>query len=300
MSAEATVRDLRRVLSDAGLTASAIVRDLRSGDEVGIDPDREFPLASLVKVPLAMATLDRIERGQLDGATQLDVEPGRIATPGPIGISRFRHPARVAIDDLLYLSTSMSDGSAADSLFALTPPADVTAALHRWGLSGVVVRTTTRDLSDTPVERFDADDVHLAHSLAIGAATAGSGHGVHQLDVTRASSGSARSFADLLAALWMPSTVGPTVSGRMRELMGANVLRQRLAPDFASDSSTWSSKTGTLLNLRHEAGVVEHADGSVFAVVMLTESSVAARDQPEADAVMGRVARRLRDELRLR
>jgi len=80
--------------------------------------------------------------------------------------------------------------------------------------------------------------------------------------------------------------------------MASNILRQRLAPDFASDASRWSSKTGTLLNLRHEVGVVEHADGQTFAVAALTESRVAAIVQPGAEALMALVARRLRDAIR--
>jgi beta-lactamase class A len=297
---ERLLRELRSTLGDAGLSASVLVRDLRTGDEIGLDPDAEYPAASLVKVALAMATFDRIERGELDGATALELEPGRITTPGPVGVSRFRHPARIAIDDLVYLSTSLSDGSAADALFALTPPAEVTAALHGWGLTGIAVRGTTSDLNATPAERFGRGDAHLAQALAIGAGTAGGGHGVHQLDVTRASSGSARAFIDLLASLWTPSPVSPFVSAQVRALLGANVLRHRLTPDFASDASVWSSKTGTVLNLRHEIGVVEHANGDVFAVAVLTASSVAATLQPEAEATMGQVARRLHDELRLR
>lgn len=53
---------------------------------------------------------------------------------------------------------------------------------------------------------------------------------------------------------------------RVRDLLANNLLRHRLTPDFASDAARWSSKTGTLLNLRHEVGVVEHADGQAFAV----------------------------------
>ena len=82
--------------------------------------------------------------------------------------------------------------------------------------------------------------------------------------------------------------------------MANNLVRNRLAPDFDSDASTWSSKTGMLLNLRHEVGVVEHADGQTYAIAVLTESRVAAGRQPGADALMGQVARRLRDELRSR
>ncbi|MEU0842068.1 serine hydrolase [Streptomyces sp. NPDC005962] len=299
MNTEALLHDMRRQLHDGGLRGCVLVRDLHTGEELGIDPDTQLPSASLVKVPLALATAERVRRGELDGATMLDVTPGRITTPGPTGLSRFRHPARVAVDDLLYLSTCLSDSTAADALFALTPPARVADLLHELGLRDITVRHTMGELSDTPVERFDAAQVDLAHALAIGAGTGGRGHRVPQLDTTRANTGSARSYVDLLQALWTtPSKVHPEVAERVRSLMAHNVLRHRLAPDFSSDATRWSSKTGTLLNLRHEVGVVEHADGQSFAIAVLTESEVPASVQPGAEAVMSQVARTLRDHLR--
>ncbi|MEV8452670.1 serine hydrolase [Streptomyces sp. NPDC052095] len=298
MNSETLLRALRRRLDDGGLRGCLLVRDLRTGHELGIDPDTRLPTASLVKLPLALATAVRVHRGELDGATMIDVLPGRITTPGPIGLSRFRHPARMAVDDLLYLSTCLSDSAAADALFDLTPPSRVAAILHELGLGGITVRHTMGELTDTPDERFEAEGRHLAHALAIDAGTGGRGHRVPQLDTTRANTGSARAFADLLQALWTPSAIHPEVAGRIRGLLGDNVLRHRLAPDFTSDASTWSSKTGTLLNLRHEVGVVEHADGQTFAVAVLTESSVPASAQPGAEALMSEVARRLRDHLR--
>lgn len=298
MNTESFLRELRETLDGAGLRGSFLVRDLHTGDEIGIEPDLEFPTASLVKVPLAVATLERIRSGELDGAAEVRVQPGRNTVPGPTGLGMFRRPAGVAVEDLLYLSMAMSDNTAADLLFALTPPTEVAGALKGLGLAGITVRTTLRDLSETPQERLAPADAHLAHTLAIAAGTAGRGHGVPQLDVTRASSGTARAYVDLLHALWRPSAIAPETAERVRGLMAANLLRQRLAPDFSSDSSRWSSKTGTLLNLRHEIGVVEHADGRMFAVAALTESRVPATAQPEAEAAMGGVARRLRDHLR--
>ncbi|MDA0567920.1 class A beta-lactamase-related serine hydrolase [Streptomonospora sp. S1-112] len=298
MSVEALVRELCAELDEGGLHGSFLVRDLDTGEELGIEPDLEFPLASLIKVPLAAATLDRIARGELDGAKRLEVEPGRVTTPGPTGITRFRHPAAIAVDDLLYLSMAISDGAATDALFGLTPPAEVARWLRSAGVHGITVRHLMSDLLETPAERLDPDDLHLAYALAIEARTAGRGHRLPQLDVSRANSGSARAMVDLLEALWRPTAVAGKVAARVRELMGANVLRHRLAPDFASDAARWSSKTGTLLNLRHEAGVVEHADGRTFAVAALTASRVAAMVQPGAEALMGRVARALRDRLR--
>lgn len=302
---ERLLADLRRDLREGGLYGSFLVRDLQTGDEIGIDPDVELPVASLVKIPLALVTLERIRRGELDGARVIEVPPGRITTPGPTGVSRFRHAAHIAVEDLLYLSTCISDNSAADALFALTPPGQVGSVLHELGLRGIAVRHTMRELMETPVERFDPADVHLAHALAIDAGTPGRGHRVPQLDISRANTGTARAFVDLLQALWRPGATGPPavhpeVAAQVRGFMANNLVRNRLAPDFDSDASTWSSKTGMLLNLRHEVGVVEHADGQTYAIAVLTESRVAAGRQPGADALMGQVARRLRDELRSR
>ncbi len=298
MNTEVLLRRVRAELDDGGLRGSFLVRDLVTGREIGIDPDLEFPTASLVKIALAAATLDRIRRGEIDGATRIEVRPGRSTVPGPTGLTKFRHPAVIAVDDLLYLIMSISDNSAADALFTLTPAAEVTRTLREWGLPGISVRHTTGELTETPAERFDPAEVHLAHSLAIGAATRGRGHAIAQLDVSRASSGSARAYVNLLDALWRPSTIDESVAARVRELMGENLLRQRLTPDFSSDSTRWSAKTGTLLNLRHEVGVVEHARGETYAIAALTESRVPAAVQPEAEVLMARVAKVLRDHLR--
>ncbi|MEU5210024.1 serine hydrolase [Streptomyces sp. NPDC020742] len=298
MNTETLLRDVRRQLHDGGLHGCLVVRDLHTGDELAIDPDTQLPAASLVKVPLALATAERIRRGELDGATVLEVQPGRITTAGPAGLSRFRHPARIALDDLLYLSTCVSDGTAADALFDLTPPAEVADILREFGIRGITVRHRIDELTDTPQERFEAAQAHLAHALAIDAGTSGGGHRVPQLDTSRANTGSARAYVDLLQALWTPSAIPPDVAARVRDLMAQNVLRQRLAPDFSSDATTWSSKTGTLLNLRHEIGVVEHSDGQAFLIAVLTESLVPASTQPGAEALMAHAARTLRDHLR--
>ena len=298
MTTQALLRELREDLDETGLRGSFLVRDLATGDELGLDPEVEFAAASLVKVPLALVTLDRIRSGELDGAAHITVQPGNLTSPGPTGLSKFRHPADVALQDLLYLSTSLSDNTAADVLFDLTPPAAVSERLTQLGVQGIAVRHSMRALTETPVERLAPEQAHLAHSLAIGAQSQGGGHPVVQLDVTRASPGSARAFVDLLEALWNPTLVAPDVAADVRGLMADSVMRQRLAPDLASDASLWSSKTGTLLNLRHEIGVVEHADGDRYAIAALTRSTVAASIQPQAEACMARVARALRDELR--
>src|SRR5262245_25040399 len=295
-----TERELRELLREAGLRGSFLVRDLATGAELGLDADVEYPVASLVKVPLAMAVAERIEAGELDRTMAIEITPGRATAPGPMGLTRFRHRARIALEDLLYLATSMSDNVAADALFDLVPPADVMQTLARLELSGIAVRHRIQPLAETPAQRLAPDDVHLAHELAIQAGTTGGGHPGPPLHPARANTGTASAFVNLLGELWAPASLPSAAAARVRELLRHNVLRQRLAPDFSADDMAWSSKTGTLLNLRHEVGVVEHADGQRMAVAALTESLVPAAVQPAAEARMALVARRLHDELRAR
>lgn len=297
MNDERLLRHLRCELADAGLHGGLLVRNLDTGAHIGIDPDLILPIASLVKVPLALAVLERIENGSLDGARILDVEPGRVVTPGPMGIARFRHPARVAVDDLLYLAVAVSDNSAADALLDLVPIDCIRQALESAGVHGLEIRHGVRELSETPAEVLDPADRHLAHALAIGSRNLRSGHPVRQLDIARANAGSATAFVDLLSELWRPQHVTLSIAERMRALLGANVLRHRLTPELASDSAVWSSKTGTLLNLRHEIGVVDHESGPSIAIAAMTESSVPAVTQPAAEAVLSSVVRVLHDRV---
>lgn len=289
------IAGLRDRLAEAGLVGSFLVRNLETGQEIGLDPDDTYPIASLVKVPLAVAVLEAIRTGRLDGAQALELTPEPDQPQPPVGIGRFRHPARIAIDDLIYLAVSISDNAAADALFALVPPSEVDRVLADVGVTGIAVRHPMRDILDV---FGDPAGLHLAHALAISARTPGGGHPVAHLDVSRANVGTARVLADLLQRLWRPSAIHPDVAARVRTLMGDGMLQRRLGPDFISDATAWASKSGTLLNLRHDAGVVEHEDGESYAVVALTESSVPAAAQPAVDALIGHVARALHDHLR--
>ncbi|PRY00719.1 serine hydrolase [Allonocardiopsis opalescens] len=288
----AEVTDL---LDRAGLRAGICVRDLETGREIALDADRAFPLASVVKLPLVMALLIRHDRGDgpaLDDA--VDIDPAH-STTGPGGLSRFRRPARIAVDDLMYLAMCVSDNAAGDELFRLCPPEEVTAALRKRGHRDITVRHLVDDLQRSVAERLGDEGPHLALALAIRSATRGGGDVIPQLDVARANVGTARALTDLLADIW--SATGPWAV-RLRELMAANMLRQRLAPDLESDVARWSSKAGTFLTLRHEAGVLEHEFGDRYAIAVLSESSVPARAQPAADAALGEAARLLHRHLR--
>ncbi|WAB82104.1 class A beta-lactamase-related serine hydrolase [Microcella daejeonensis] len=293
--AAAAARDL---LDGAGLTASFLARDLDSGLEIAHEPDRPLPAASLAKVPLAAAVLDAIERGVITAGHPVVVPPGLIDSAGPTGLTRFRHPATIAAEDLVSLAVTISDSAAADALQELIGAEAAPALLARWGVEGWELRSSQAELARTPLERVEPADATLVQVAAIAAASRGGGHPIAQLDGGRASTVTARGGVDLLAALWRSPWASTATAARLRAMLGASVIRQRMAPDLESEDARWSSKTGTVLTLRHEMGVVEHRSGARVALAMLTRSSVPMTVQPAADATMGAAARLLIDAVR--
>lgn len=308
------IHDVKEQLAEAGLRANIVVRDLDSGREVSTSADAAMPLASVVKVPIALAVLNRNNEEMLDGAQQITIRPDEFRGDGPPGTSRFRHPAKIALDDLLMLAVSFSDNTATDALLDLVPPDQIQRELEQLGLHGIHIRHRLGALVQTPLESLPASDAHLVYDLARSgpgqsggpgqaeeqgqSPSQGQEHRIWQLDVSQANIGTAAGLTDILQEVWRPVRTDPDVTAQLRSLMSGNIVRHRLAPDFSSDAMTWSSKTGTLLHLRHEIGVVEHADGQTIAVTVLSESSNPAAAQPAAEATLGAAARAMHDLLR--
>ncbi|WP_152363861.1 serine hydrolase [Microlunatus speluncae] len=288
-------RDVERDWRRTGLGGGFWARDLGTGHELGFGPDRLFPLASVIKLPLALVAFDEIVTGRLDPAEPIDLDPAT-ATAGPSGISLFRHPARIAVGDLIMQSLSVSDNAAADALFDRLPPELITRRLREWGCAGITVRHPIRELNQALAELV-GDDRQLALELTVRANTRGGGHAVAQLDPHRANAGSARALIDLLERIWADSVATPGATALLREALSHQLRQHRLAADLISDLTSVRSKTGTLLNLRHEVGVVETGAGERLAVAALTSSSIPAFEQPEAEWAIAQAARTAVDAL---
>ena len=85
-----------------GVRGSFLARNIDTGGQLGFDAGEFVPLASVVKVPVALVVLDLIAAGDLDAAQPVTVRP-ETSSVGPTGLAAFRHPATVAVGDLLQL-----------------------------------------------------------------------------------------------------------------------------------------------------------------------------------------------------
>ncbi|MGW2638883.1 serine hydrolase [Streptomyces sp. NPDC001348] len=281
--------------AEIGVRGSFLARHVDTGEQLGFDVDEPVPLASVAKVPLALVVLDRIAAGELDAARQVTVDPAT-SSVGPTGLAAFRHPATVAVADLVFLMLSVSDNAAADALLDLVPVADVDARLDAWGCGGIRLR-----------HRFDhmyrcaagaaGNDFSLALELAIRDERSGR-YTIETLDPAHANLGSAAALVTLLQRVWRDEIAHGDAAAELRRLMGLQVFAHRMASELRADTVRVSGKTGTFLHLRHETGVVEAESGDRVAVAALTRSDRRANLAPDIDLAIGVATRQAFEALR--
>ncbi|RFU86568.1 serine hydrolase [Streptomyces triticagri] len=284
---EAT-RTIRELFADAGVRGWLHVAELhRPEARVTIDPDEPVPMGSVYKVPLMVAFWRLVDAGTLDPRSSLTLEPAhRIA--GPTGISILQDPVTMSLRDLVVLMMTVSDNSAADAVLRTVGAPKVDEVCRELGLPdthvlGGVANTWARLVSETASE-----------SLAAAMESISSNDTAVPADVYNPASKSSTTPADmarLLREIWTGRAASAEHCALMREVMGRQAWRHRLASGFPYDDVTVSGKTGTFGSMRHEAGVVELADGSTYTAVVFTRAARADSTLPRADAVIGAAAR---------
>jgi beta-lactamase class A len=110
---EAAFKSIARSINGVvGITAL----DLHTGRSASLNGDRRFPMASLVKVPLAMAAMRLVDEGELRLDQMVALKPSHVCAGGPL--SSLHVPGvSLSVENLIQLSLTVSDNTAADALF---------------------------------------------------------------------------------------------------------------------------------------------------------------------------------------
>jgi beta-lactamase class A len=290
--AESTFQEWRAL----GIRGHFLARNIDTGEQYGFDVDVPVPLASVVKVPIALAVLERTTSGELDPARPITVDPAT-SSVGPSGIAAFRYPATIALGDLLYQMLALSDNASGDVLLDLIGVDAVAERLRAWNCPGISIRHRLQRMHDCAVGAA-GHDFGLALELAIRDDHADGRHAIETLDVAHGNVASARALTDLLHRVWLDDIATPAATAELRRLMGMQVFTHRLSSDLRADAMTVSAKTGAFLHLRHEIGVIESDSGGRVAVAALTRSNRRASVAQDIDLAIGAAARSAFEYLR--
>ncbi|WP_084338053.1 serine hydrolase [Actinomadura oligospora] len=287
VAARETLRTIERAFAEAGVSGRLHAVDIDTGRELGVGADDPVVLASVYKVPLLVAFLRLAARGVLDPSEQVTLRPDE-RTEGGTGLSVMLDDVTMSLRDLACLMITVSDNAAADALYARVGRDEINAALEALGLRGVHVTGDGRDLFGALLADSGAADLgELWQRLD----EPGMIDRLGSLDPSRTSDGTPRELTRLLSMIWRDEAAPAAECALMRRLLGLQVWPHRLSSGFPRDDVRVSGKTGTLLTLRNEIGVVEYPDGGRYAVAVFTRASEPVAVAPRADAVIGTAAR---------
>src|SRR5262249_20146023 len=195
---------------------------------------------------------------------------------GPVGFSLFRDDAEASLRDLVVAMLTISDNPATDALLDQVGIDAVNASSVRLGLAGTVITADLRTIINSTghaagFASWDAiwawneqphsadEEDHLLRRLMAAEA----------LMPERTTRTTPRDMATLLRLIWTDQAGPPPACRRVRELMGQQLTRHRLAASFPPPARV-SAKSGSLVGIvRNEIGVIEYPDGPGYAAAFV-------------------------------
>lgn len=280
------------VFDAAGVDGWIHALDLQTGRELGIGSDEPVVAASVFKVPLLVELFRQVDAGLIDPLEQVQVGVAGRA-PGPTGVSPMLDAATLSWRDLALSMMMVSDNAATDVIAAKLGLEKVNATMRALGLPGTALPRDCRGLFAQMAE--DAGATQRSEFPTHPDATMLARLRALQAPVTNRTT--PREICRLLAMIWKDEVASKDSCAHMRRILGAQVWPHRLASGFPEDSTKTAGKTGTLLTIRNEAGVVTLGDGRHYAVGVFTRARQYRQKHPAQDASIGKAARLAVDAL---
>jgi len=144
----------KEAMGNVGVYATLI----ETGQNASQNADKHIALQSVVKVPIAMAVLKRVEEGTLDldekvGVTTDDFVPSNLRSP-----IRDKNPngVELSVRDLIQFAISESDGTASDVLQRLAGGASgVQSYVDSLGINGMHIERTHKEFGEDWNKQYD-------------------------------------------------------------------------------------------------------------------------------------------------
>lgn len=252
--------------------ASVIV--IETGARAAFHARNRFPMQSVYKFPIAMATLHLVDTGKLNLDQAVPIAKAELAPPALHSPIRDQHPegTSLALRDVIRFAVAESDGTASDVLLRLCGgAAPVTSYLRGLGINGVTVATTELEMSRGPMVQYR--NWATPDSM------------VDLLRAFHAGRGLSPASHTLLEDFMAQSTPGPK---RIKGL---------LPPGTRVAHKTGTSGTdGTLTRATNDVGIVTLPNGHHLAIAVFVSDSTASLELREE--TIAKIARAAWDVLK--
>lgn len=252
-------------LPDPFTQVSVCAIDLNTGWTIDQNADVQWPLTSIAKLGWVLALHRDAAAGNIDLSERILLDPGS-RTPGPTGISRMHDPVELSLRDAAFSALSASDNACADAIWDRLGPELVLDHCAQLGMANAA-RHPMRYIYESMAADLNVSD----KATALDKMASLPDERITQLTMLNsglANAATVRDLANLLAGVWRRRDLRPERAAL--QLMSQATVPSPLRAQLDSPDISIFSKTGTLLTLRHEAGIVNYPDGATYAVAVCT------------------------------
>ena len=273
------------------------VQRIGGGPVYTLNAGQTFPMASTFKIAVAGAVLNRIDKGELKLDTMVTVDPAIWVQSAGI-TEQMKHPGvALSVHNLLELMLTRSDNTATDVMVAQAGgAAAVTAWLHKVGV--------------TKGQRIDADTANLIYrALDI---TPGPGTFRENIDRAFAADPAKRdmdqkripnapfnsdprdastpeAMVQLLAVIQSGKALSASSTKALIAIMERCITGEKRLKGLLPQGTVVAHKTGTLMSIANDVGIVSMPDGGKFAIAVFVKGDTKGVDTQER--VIAEIAR---------
>jgi beta-lactamase class A len=268
----ASVPDLSPIVAGApaekasGAVVGVSVLHLESGRAISHRGNERFQMASVFKVPVAIAVLDAVEKGRLRLDQDVEILESDREEVGPIN-DTWKPGMRVTVAYMVDVMLVDSDNTAADKLIALLGgPAVAEKALTARGVSGIRISLDEKGLG-----------VAMKEDLAA-------------LERGEQNGATPDAMAALLVRLFKGELLAAPSTNRILDAMRRCATGGRRLRAGLPKGTEVRDKTGTLRSCSNDSGIVSLPDGTHLVVAVFTRGGTGAAQRDAAIASVARVA----------
>ena len=263
---------LRGIAARLPGTMGIYLRALSDGEEIAVNADRPFPMASVFKIPILTELMFRVHAAQ-DSLEDRVMLTDAMKTPGSGVLKELSAGMALTVGDLATLMIIISDNTATDILLERVTKEAVNARLRMCGLARTSVTMNCRELLYDLVGLGTAPDTPETRRLAADR--------LRRREVDPDS----RVYKDERANMTTPREMGalleqivrPTLNGggpglpvevcrQILAVMRRQQVRDRL-PLFLPAAADVAHKTGSLSRVSNDAGILYAPQGQCIIAI---------------------------------
>lgn len=232
-------------------------------DQVVFEENADLPFvsASLYKLVLLANILAGVERGELTLGQEIPIAPDYylLANGDDSYFAYDAIGASITLEELIYSAGAYSSNVGAQALMSLTSPDELEAFAADLGLAETHYWVEANEVHDRYASTTNQQQSpDYTESIAFVESAAGD----DVINVT-----TPRDMATFFRLLRDDQLVSPLVSWRVKQVLGARVINDRL-PALLPAGAQVIHKTGNLDGVFHDAGIVQTPSGSVIVIAM--------------------------------